>query len=320
MIGHYSIRHARQPPIRVNKTTFAANQTRRGDTRSRRPTPPTARSPSASSPPTPAQRPTPDPDQPSTPDARSCPDRSPPPTDHPQALSTTPAPDTSTHRDERERPTHKGQAQLNTVPEDLSADLVRLRGLTVEPAPAISLQRYAELAKQLAFLRLAPVTERLAPALEAAERQARLHRVPPPAAGRRIDAVEQRRLQGRLRFAKLPARKTIEQSDFSTQPSLDRRLVEELATLRPPSSSGCETPPRLRRARRIGSIADARLAGPRVSAAARPRSRHRVRIVVRNGFSRDLARVLLDELTGAVQRLEQQDRRGRPQLSPAFHH
>jgi DNA replication protein DnaC len=44
--------------------------------------------------------------------------------------------------------------------------------------------------------------------------------------------VEQRRLQGRLRFARLPARKTIEQFDFSAQPSLDRRLVEDLATLR----------------------------------------------------------------------------------------
>ncbi|MEJ7892827.1 MAG: IS21-like element helper ATPase IstB, partial [Solirubrobacteraceae bacterium] len=44
--------------------------------------------------------------------------------------------------------------------------------------------------------------------------------------------LEQRRLQGRLRFSKLPARKTIEQFDFSAQPSLDRRLVEDLATLR----------------------------------------------------------------------------------------
>jgi glutamate decarboxylase len=45
-----------------------------------------------------------------------------------------------------------------------------------------------------------------------------------------------------------------------------------------------------------------------------------LRMVVRNGFGRDLARVLLDELTGAVQRLEQQDRRGRPHLPPACHH
>jgi DNA replication protein DnaC len=47
-----------------------------------------------------------------------------------------------------------------------------------------------------------------------------------------VQAVEQRRLQGRLRFAKLPARKTLEQFDFAAQPNLDRRLVEDLATLR----------------------------------------------------------------------------------------
>jgi DNA replication protein DnaC len=47
-----------------------------------------------------------------------------------------------------------------------------------------------------------------------------------------VHAVDQRRLQGRLRFARLPARKTIEQFDFTAQPSLDRRLVEDLATLR----------------------------------------------------------------------------------------
>ena len=47
-----------------------------------------------------------------------------------------------------------------------------------------------------------------------------------------VAAVEQRRLQGRLRFAKLPARKTLEQFDFSAQSNLDRRVVEDLATLR----------------------------------------------------------------------------------------
>jgi DNA replication protein DnaC len=47
-----------------------------------------------------------------------------------------------------------------------------------------------------------------------------------------VQAIEQRRLQGRLRFAKLPARKTLEQFDWTAQPNLDRRLVEDLATLR----------------------------------------------------------------------------------------
>ena len=35
-----------------------------------------------------------------------------------------------------------------------------------------------------------------------------------------------------MRFAKLPTHKTLEQFDFDAQPTLDRRLVEDLATLR----------------------------------------------------------------------------------------
>jgi DNA replication protein DnaC len=92
---------------------------------------------------------------------------------------------------------------------------------------------YQLLREQLAYLRLPAVADALAPALEAAERDKPgytqfLHDL----FSAEVDALEQRRLQGRLRFAKLPARKTIEQFDFSAQPSLDRRLVEDLATLR----------------------------------------------------------------------------------------
>jgi DNA replication protein DnaC len=47
-----------------------------------------------------------------------------------------------------------------------------------------------------------------------------------------VAASEQRRLDGRMRFARLPAHKTLEQFDFTAQPTLDRRLVEDLATLR----------------------------------------------------------------------------------------
>jgi len=35
-----------------------------------------------------------------------------------------------------------------------------------------------------------------------------------------------------MRFSRLPAHKTLEQFDFTAQPTLDRRLVEDLATLR----------------------------------------------------------------------------------------
>jgi DNA replication protein DnaC len=92
---------------------------------------------------------------------------------------------------------------------------------------------YQRLREHLAYLKLPAVAEQLAPALEAADRDQPgytqfLHDL----LAAEVDAVEQRRLNGRLRFAKLPARKTIEQFDFTAQPSLDRRLVEDLATLR----------------------------------------------------------------------------------------
>jgi DNA replication protein DnaC len=41
-----------------------------------------------------------------------------------------------------------------------------------------------------------------------------------------------RRLAARLRFARFPGRKTLDEFDFSFQPSVDRKLVMDLATLR----------------------------------------------------------------------------------------
>lgn len=41
-----------------------------------------------------------------------------------------------------------------------------------------------------------------------------------------------RRLAARLRYARFPFRRTIAEFDFSFQPSIDRKLVEDLATLR----------------------------------------------------------------------------------------
>lgn len=92
---------------------------------------------------------------------------------------------------------------------------------------------YQQVREHLAYLKLPALAEQLAPALEAADRDQPgytqfLHDL----LATEVDAVEQRRLRGRLRFAKLPARKTLDQFDFTAQPSLDRRLVEDLATLR----------------------------------------------------------------------------------------
>jgi DNA replication protein DnaC len=45
-------------------------------------------------------------------------------------------------------------------------------------------------------------------------------------------ATQGRRLAARLRFARFPYRRTIEEFDFDFQPSIDRKLVADLATLR----------------------------------------------------------------------------------------
>ncbi|MCA1698219.1 MAG: ATP-binding protein, partial [Actinobacteria bacterium] len=92
---------------------------------------------------------------------------------------------------------------------------------------------YQQLRGHLHYLKLAAIAEQLAPALETAERErpgyteflASLLKT-------EVDATEQRRLTGRLRFSKLPARKTLAQFDHDAQPSLDRRMIDELATLR----------------------------------------------------------------------------------------
>jgi hypothetical protein len=47
-----------------------------------------------------------------------------------------------------------------------------------------------------------------------------------------VKAGEQRAQASRLRLAGLPSQKTLEEFDFDAQPTLDRRLIEELATTR----------------------------------------------------------------------------------------
>jgi DNA replication protein DnaC len=45
-------------------------------------------------------------------------------------------------------------------------------------------------------------------------------------------ATRNRRLTARLRYARFPFRKTIDEFDFEFQPTVDRKLVDDLATLR----------------------------------------------------------------------------------------
>lgn len=92
---------------------------------------------------------------------------------------------------------------------------------------------YQRVRSHLAYLQLTGAAEGLAPALEAAQK------AKPSYAdfldgllGAEVEATEARRLERRLRLAGFPHRKTLDEFDFSAQPGLDRRLVEELASLR----------------------------------------------------------------------------------------
>lgn len=92
---------------------------------------------------------------------------------------------------------------------------------------------YQQLRGHLHYLGLKAAAEQLAPALETAEREKPGYtEFLNDLLAAEVQSVEQRRLQGRLRFAKLPARRTLEQFDFSAQPKLDQRMVQDLATLR----------------------------------------------------------------------------------------
>jgi DNA replication protein DnaC len=92
---------------------------------------------------------------------------------------------------------------------------------------------YQQLRGHLHYLKLAAIAEQLAPALKHAERERPGYtEFLTDLLKTEVDATEQRRLQGRLRFSKLPARKTLAQFDRDAQPSLDARMIDELATLR----------------------------------------------------------------------------------------
>lgn len=92
---------------------------------------------------------------------------------------------------------------------------------------------YQQLRSHLTYLNMKAAAEQLAPALEAAERDKPgytrfLHDL----LQTEVQATEQRKLDGRRRFSKLPTRKTLEQFDLDAQPSLDPAIVRDLGTLR----------------------------------------------------------------------------------------
>jgi DNA replication protein DnaC len=93
--------------------------------------------------------------------------------------------------------------------------------------------RYQQLRSHLAYLNLTAAAEALPAALDTATRTKQSHtefleqllRV-------EVDATEQRRHAGRLRFANMPAPWRLDDFDFTAQPSIDEQLIRELATCR----------------------------------------------------------------------------------------
>lgn len=92
---------------------------------------------------------------------------------------------------------------------------------------------YEAIKDDLGYLRMTRAAEVFAPLVEQARGEdwdhlTLLARV----IGEEVTATRNRRLAARLRFAHFPARRSIEDFDFAFQPSVDRKLVDDLATLR----------------------------------------------------------------------------------------
>ena len=92
---------------------------------------------------------------------------------------------------------------------------------------------YQQLRSQLAYLRLPAAAEALPGVLDAARvdklgHSAFLCRL----LETEVAATEARRHAGLERFARLPAPWRLADYDFDAQPSVDRKMVEELATMR----------------------------------------------------------------------------------------
>ncbi len=92
---------------------------------------------------------------------------------------------------------------------------------------------YQQLRTHLAYLRLPTIAEQLAAELDRAQSEQSSYTVLLERLfALEVAATDTRRLAGRLRFAAFPAPWRLEDFDFTAQPSLDRKLVEELGTVR----------------------------------------------------------------------------------------
>jgi DNA replication protein DnaC len=92
---------------------------------------------------------------------------------------------------------------------------------------------YQRLREHLAYLGLSTASEELAPALDrASSDKLSTVEVLEELMAKEAEATKARRLSGRLRFAHYPLRKTLAEFEFDYQPSVDRKVVGELSSLR----------------------------------------------------------------------------------------
>jgi len=92
---------------------------------------------------------------------------------------------------------------------------------------------YQRLREHLGYLGLTTAAENLSPELDRAlKEKLSATQVLESLLESEVVATKARRARGRLRFAHYPVHKTLADFDFDFQPSLDRKLVGELSTLR----------------------------------------------------------------------------------------
>jgi DNA replication protein DnaC len=92
---------------------------------------------------------------------------------------------------------------------------------------------YQKLRAHLAFLRMTAAAEALPAELERALKAKATHQgFLERLLSVEVSSVEQRRRASLARFASLPSPFTLADFDFSAQPSVDKKLIDELATLR----------------------------------------------------------------------------------------
>ena len=92
---------------------------------------------------------------------------------------------------------------------------------------------YQQLRTHLAYLNLAAAAEALPAALDTATKTKQSHTTFLEQLLKiEVDATEQRRHAGRLRFANFPAPWRLEDFDFSAQPGIDEALMRDLASCR----------------------------------------------------------------------------------------